>query len=50
MDNIKGGKLICTYDQYNEGIAKGVVKVIDKIQKGEKVDSITKTEGRLITG
>lgn len=49
LKGINEGKIICTFDQNSEGMSKGAIEVVDKLSKGEKVKSVTVTEGKLIT-
>lgn len=49
LKSIESGKLTCTFDQNSEGVAKGTIKVIDDLVKGEKVKDVTTIEGKMIT-
>ncbi len=50
LNSIKEGRLTCTLDQNSEGVAEGVIEVINSLMKGEKVNDITITDGKMITG
>lgn len=48
LNSIESGKLICTFDQNNDGMAESVADVIDKLLSGNTVDEITISEGKVI--
>lgn len=49
LKGIEQGTVICTFDQNNEGMAESVAEVVNKLYDGKKADSITISEGKLIT-
>lgn len=49
LKSIEEGKLICIFDQNSEGMAKSVAEVVNKLASGETVESVTTSEGKMIS-
>lgn len=49
IDDIKEGSVVCTLDQDSDNMTKTIMEVVKKIEKGEKIDEVTTSEGKLIT-
>ena len=46
---LNDGILLCTFNQSSENMAKSVVDVLNKLDEGKNVDSVTKSEGEIVT-